>query len=187
MGPRLDRSLAVLRLISVYVLLASLIVFSRPTTATVSIGFFFVACGEALRLWAAGHLIKTTRLITSGPYRYTRNPLYLGRLLIFTGIAIMCPLSYNANWIVLVGGYAVFFSYYMPRKERVEPTRLRWVHGEPYEVYHKAVPSLFPRRSPWPGGSDSGWHSSRMLRNREHWMLVGLGLVSLLLLWRAYN
>jgi protein-S-isoprenylcysteine O-methyltransferase Ste14 len=182
----MQRFLGVLRVLSVYTLLALLFAFSVPTFATVSVGFAFVAVGEALRVWAAGHLVKTTTLVTSGPYRYTRNPLYLGRLLIFTGITIMCRLPYQANWYVLLGGFAVFFGYYMPRKERVEPARLRLLHADSYETYHRAVPSLFPSLRPWPGASSAGWHSARMLRNREHWMVLGLGLVSLWLLWRAH-
>jgi protein-S-isoprenylcysteine O-methyltransferase Ste14 len=182
-----NRSLGVLRVLSVYVLFGALVLLAKPTPLSVSIGFVFVALGEAVRFWAAGHLHKTVLLITSGPYRYTRNPLYLGRLLIFTGIAIMTLLPYRANWIVLGFGYLVFFGYYMPRKERVEPARLTETHGQAYTVYFKAVPALFPRLTPWPDGAREGWYSSRMRRNREHWMVVGLSVITLLLLWKAYS
>jgi len=182
-----NRTLGLLRILSVYVLFGLLIVLSNPTPLSVSIGFVFVALGEGIRFWAAGHLHKTVKLITSGPYRYTRNPLYLGRILIFTGIATMTLLPYHTNWIVLGLGYAVFFGYYMPRKERVEPARLTQTHGEPYTIYFNSVPALFPRLTPWPGGSRDGWYSSRMLRNREHWMVIGLTAVTLLLLGRAYS
>ena len=182
-----NRTLGYIRIISVYILLGALVLLAKPTPLSVSIGFIFVALGEAVRFWAAGHLHKTVLLITSGPYRYTRNPLYLGRLLIFTGVAIMTLLPYQANWIVLGLGFLVFFGYYMPRKERVEPARLTKTHGDPYTVYFKAVPALFPRLTPWPEGSRDGWYSSRMRRNREHWMVVGLSVITLVLLWKAYS
>lgn len=173
-------------MLATFVLLLTLIGLSEPTPISVSAGFLFVAAGELLRVWAAGHLVKTERLTTSGPYRYTRNPLYLGRLAIFTGIAIMSRLPYQTHWIVLLCGYLLFFAYYLPRKERVEPTRLRLAHGAAYEAYYRAVPPLFPRRTPWKQGSNSGWHSLRMRRNREQWMVVALALITLFLLWRAY-
>jgi len=182
-----NKNLGNLRVLSVYAVLGALLALSQPTPVSVSIGFVFAALGETLRLWAAGHLHKNVSLITSGPYRYTRNPLYLGRLLIFTGIAIMATLPAYGNWIVLVCGYVIFFVYYLPRKERVEPARLQGTHGERFSTYYAAVPALVPRLSPWPGGSNDGWHSSRLRRNREHWMVLGLAAVTVFLMWRAYT
>ena len=183
---RYDTTLGHVRVLSVWLLVAALVVFSKPTPFSVFAGFAFVVLGEILRCWAAGHLHKTVKLITSGPYRYTRNPLYLGRLLIFTGITIMASFPYHANWIVLGAGYLVFFGYYLPRKECVEPARLRETHGDLYEAYFNAVPALFPRWSPWPEASSDGWHSSRLRRNREHWMLLAVIAITWLLMWRAY-
>ena len=154
-----------LRVASVYVLVGALVVLSRPSPGSVSAGFAIAAVGEAIRVWAAGHLRKTVRLVTSGPYRYSRNPLYLGRLLIFTGVATMAWLPGGATFGVLAAGWVVFFAYYLPRKERVEPARLRAVHGE----------------------ADAGWSSERLLRNREHWMIVAVVLITLVLLARAYH
>jgi len=187
MARRYNRTLGVIRLGALYAVLAVLVWMSRPTVASVAIGFAIVAVGEAIRFWAAGHLHKTVELITSGPYRYSRNPLYLGRLLIFTGLAIAINLPHYGTWIALAIGYAVFFGYYLPRKERVEPARLRETHGAPYEAYFREVPALFPRLTPYAGGAATGWSSDRMLRNREHWMVVGLTLVALFLLWRAHQ
>jgi len=181
-----NRPLGILRLVVLYLLMGTLLWFARPTPLSVSIGFVFVALGESVRFWAAGHLHKTVDLITSGPYRYTRNPLYLGRFLIFTGLSIMATLPYYANWIVLAAGYVIFFGYYMRRKERVEPARLREHHGEPYDRYFEAVPALFPALKPYAAGASTGWSSEYMLRNREQWMVIGLGAISLFLLWRAY-
>jgi protein-S-isoprenylcysteine O-methyltransferase Ste14 len=182
-----NRPLFFVRLASVYLLIALLLVLSRPTPLYVTLGFAVAAVGEAIRFWAAGHLLKTEELVTSGPYRFTRNPLYLGRLLIFIGLSIMARLPYGANWLVLVLGCAVFFGYYLRRKERVEPDRLREKHGEAFERYYRAVPALFPTMHPYPEGASAGWSSDRMLRNREQWMVVAIVGISLLMLWRAYS
>jgi len=185
-NPEYNRTLGVLRLAAVFALVAFLVYAARPTALGVTVGFVFAAAGEAVRFWASGHLLKTKELVTSGPYRYTRNPLYLGRLLIFTGLCIMAPLPYHANWIVLLLGYAVFFGYYLPRKERVEPARLRETHGEPFERYFRAVPALFPSLTPYAEGSTIAWSSDRMFRNREPWWIVGIVGITLYLLWKAY-
>lgn len=186
-GTPYNKTLGALRLVATFSLIAGLIVFARPTPLAVTIGFLVAMLGEAVRFWAAGHLLKTRELVTSGPYRYTRNPLYLGRLLILTGMCIMATLPYRANLVVLALGYAVFFGYYLPRKERVEPARLRREHGEAFDRYFRAVPALFPTLRPYEDASTNGWSSDRMLRNREHWMVVGLLVVSGFLLWRAYQ
>ena len=181
-----NRILGLMRLVTTFAFVGVLVWFAKPNPVGVTVGFVVVALGEIVRFWAAGHLLKTQELITSGPYRYTRNPLYLGRFLILTGLAIACSLPYGTNWILLLVGYLVFFLYYLPRKERVEPARLREFHGEAFDRYFREVPALFPRLSPYEAGSAGGWSSDRMLRNREHWMIVGLSLVFLFLLWRAY-
>lgn len=182
-----NKTLGRVRLVALFSLVLVLILLARPTPTSVTLGFFPVALGEAVRFWAAGYLLKTQELVTAGPYRFTRNPLYLGRLLIFSGICIMARLPYYANLLVMLAGWAVFFGYYLKRKERVEPARLLQVHGEAYERYFKSVPALLPTLTPYPDASPLGWSSARMLRNREHFMVAGLLLTALFLLWRAYT
>lgn len=180
-----NRILGTIRLTATFAFVAALVSLARPLPVQVAIGFVIAACGEAIRFWAAGHLLKTKELITSGPYRYTRNPLYLGRLLILTGLCVMCRLPYYANWILLAVGLTVFLGYYMPRKERVEPARLRAVHGEAYDRYFNAVPALLPTFRPYANSSNLGWSSDRMMRNREVWMVVGIVAITLFLLWKS--
>lgn len=173
-----------LRLAAVWIFLLGVLSLARPTLGRLAAGVMVAASGEAIRWWAAGHLRKTTSLITSGPYRFVRNPLYLGRLLIFCGLVLAAPLPARLDVLVAAGGLAVFFGYYLPRKERVEPARLAARHGEAYERYRRAVPSLLPRLTPYAGGSRDRWSSERMLRNREHWMVAGLTLAFALLAFR---
>ena len=135
------------RVASVYLLVGTMLVFARPDPTGVALGALWMLCGELLRLWAAGHLIKNETLVTSGPYRYTRNPLYLGRLTIFIGLCLMARLPYAAHWVVLLAGIAVFFGYYLPRKERVEPARLRAGAGRYAEL--DRWPSIPLHQSGW--------------------------------------
>jgi len=182
-----NRALGAARLTATFAFVVALVMLAKPHPVEVAIGFVIAATGEAIRVWSAGHLLKTKELITSGPYRYTRNPLYLGRFLILTGLCVMCRLPYRANWILLLVGYAIFFGYYMPRKERVEPDRLRAVHGDAYDRYFKAVPALFPTWKPYANASNLGWSSDRMIRNREGWMVAGILAITMFLLWRSHR
>ena len=83
------------------------------------------------------------------------------------------------------GRLALFFGHYLPRKERVEPARLREAHGERYERYRRAIPALWPTARPWREQAAVAWSLRRFLANREHWMLIGLAIVTALLTWRA--
>lgn len=183
--------LGIARVAVPYLFVAVLVWRSRPTPLLVAVGAIFVAAGEAVRFWAAGHLLKTRELAVSGPYRHTQNPLYLGRFLILTGFCIMAYLPVRlfgrtvpGNLLILAAGYAVFLLYYLPRKVRVEGSRLREMHGAAWEEYFRSVPILFPRLTPH-GRNVRPWDTDRMKRNREHWMAAGVMLVTLLFLAKA--
>lgn len=183
--------MGIARVASTYLFVGALVLLSKPTLALVAIGALFVATGESVRVWAAGHLLKSQELAVSGPYRYTQNPLYLGRFLILTGCCIMANLPIRVsgvriplNLLVLLGSYAIFFLYYLPRKIRVEGSRLREIHGAAWQDYFRSVPILFPRLTPH-GQNVRSWDPARMKRNREHWMLAGVAIVALLFAAKA--
>jgi protein-S-isoprenylcysteine O-methyltransferase Ste14 len=168
-----------LRNLSVYVFIGFLVWLAKPTPMSFAIGTAFVIAGEAVRLWAAGHLVKSVELITSGPYARVQHPLYLGRLLILTGFGIMAWMDYGINLWVLAAGYAVFFLYYFPRKLRVEGNRLLERHGERYRSYLEQVPALIPFWMRYPG-TDRRWSLRLALHNQEQFFITGL-LVALAL------
>src|SRR5439155_3013450 len=62
--------------------------FAKPTVWTLIAGAAVALPGLLLRAWASGHLRKNEMLATTGPYAYTRNPLYLGSFLIGLGFTI---------------------------------------------------------------------------------------------------
>ena len=187
-GPNLSQRSTILgwiRLAFVYAFVAALVLVSRPTRLLLIAGSLFVVAGLAVRLWAAGHLVKSVRLVTSGPYAYTQNPLYLGRLLILTGVGIAARAPGYINLVALGFGYAVFFLYYMPRKLRVEGDRLARLHGAGFEAYHRSVPILIPAPRRYPGASRDSWSFRQMVRNQELLVLTGVLLVLLLLSHRT--
>jgi len=183
---RRSKILGVIRLAAVYVFVALLVWFSRPTPALFALGALVVTAGEAVRIWAAGHLVKSLELIDSGPYAYTQNPLYLGRLLILTGFCIMARNEYFLNWIALALGYLVFFGYYIPRKLRVEGGRLQKMHGESWARYNAAVPILFPSFTRHPG-KNTPWSLSRAVKNQEYLVLSGVVLVLTFFAWKTWR
>ena len=61
---------------------------ARPTAASLASGAAIAVAGEALRIWAAGHLEKGSEVTASGPYRFSRHPLYLGSAFIGAGFAL---------------------------------------------------------------------------------------------------
>ena len=112
--------------------------FSRPTPLSMAIGVPLSLAGLALRAWAAGCLAKNQRLATGGPYAYTRNPLYIGTLLVAAGLAVA------SRSIGLAGLFtAVFLLVYLPVIQN-EEQHLRKIFPE-YADYAARVPALVPR------------------------------------------
>ncbi|MCH2184414.1 isoprenylcysteine carboxylmethyltransferase family protein, partial [Myxococcota bacterium] len=135
------------RFIPASVLVVLLLVWSEPTWASVAWGVPLVLFGVGVRVWAVGHLVKTSRLTTSGPYAYVRHPLYLGTLLIGFGVAIMLGGVASGFGVALL---LIWFGLdYLPRKEQTEADRLIALYGTRYAQYRQEVPALLPRASRW--------------------------------------
>lgn len=106
--------------------------------------------GWVIRVWGSSYLssgivwsdaVRTGALRVSGPYRYVRNPLYLGNVLLAVGIAMLGPPP--AAVLVVMGN--IIFVY---RLISIEERSLLKAHGQAYENYRKTVPRLLPRLSP---------------------------------------
>jgi len=118
-----------------FALVAAFAYWSEPTLTSLTIGVSLAIGGLVLRGWAAGHLSKNQRLATSGPYAFTRNPLYMGTLLVAAGLAIA---SRQVGLAVL---FAVAFGLiYLPAIE-LEEQHLRKLFPD-YEEYARHVPRL---------------------------------------------
>ena len=148
---------------------------SRPNGLSILLSLPLVLGGEALRLWASGHIEKTRRLATGGPYAYTRNPLYVGSLMLALGLAAASA----SSWVVLaVAAYLVAF---YPSVIREEASFLRQTFTEEYGLWARDVPLFLPRLNPaGPRATTFAW--SRVAANREWRTAIALP-VAIALLW----
>ena len=113
---------------------------AAPTAASLLIGFALIVPGLAVRALASGHVQKNEQLATTGPYAYTRNPLYLGSLILAVGFAISAR-----NWWIGIGLVLMFLAIYLP-VIRGEEAFLR-EHFPEFQDYARVVPRLLPRLS----------------------------------------
>jgi protein-S-isoprenylcysteine O-methyltransferase Ste14 len=111
---------------------------ARPRWSSIGLGMVLIFSGLLLRALASGHVKKNEALATSGPYAYTRNPLYLGSLLIGVGFALAAR-----SWWVGILLCAMFFFIYIP-VIRGEEKFLRDRFPE-FDEYARRVPRMFPR------------------------------------------
>src|SRR5215208_3082581 len=86
--PRVRAVLARRRVTLGFVVAAAAVLLADPTWASWRTGLLVALAGEAIRIWAAGHLEKSREVTRSGPYRLTRHPLYAGSALMAVGIVI---------------------------------------------------------------------------------------------------
>jgi protein-S-isoprenylcysteine O-methyltransferase Ste14 len=105
-------------------------------------GLPLVVLGEALRTWAAGHLLKDEALTVGGPYAHVRNPLYLGSLLNTIGFLLIV-----GDWRLAAAFLVIALVVYVPTVKQ-EEDYLRRMHGKAYEAYRRAVPGIVPRFRP---------------------------------------
>ena len=165
-----------------YPLAVVVLFFARPGWKSVAIGGAIGALGLWLRAYAAGYLKKQEVLTTTGPYAFTRNPLYLGSALLAAGAAWAIH-----SWIsgaILAVYFAVVY-YVVMRREEGE---LRAHFGEAFEVYARAVPLFFPRITPVEiaGSSPGEFSLAQYKKNHEYQATLGFLflLVALLAIWR---
>jgi protein-S-isoprenylcysteine O-methyltransferase Ste14 len=153
-----------LRVPAGFVMVGAFAWFSHPDFTSLAIGLPLSACGLALRAWAAGHLMKDKRLAVSGPYSFTRNPLYLGTLVTALGLAAAAR---SVGLAVLFA--ALFAAVYLPAIELEEQHLTEILQG--YREFAARVPLLVPR---WPSAfGPERFSGSLYKKNREYQALMG--------------
>ncbi len=158
------------RRIPVFVGALLLLVFAKPEPAGIVVGMILIVLGEAVRIWAAGHLQKNEYLTVTGPYAYVKNPLYIGTILITTGFCVLAD-----NVYLLAAATLAFCFHYIPYKKKVEGDRLRRIFGDQYEDYDKKVPEYLPRLTRY-SDAKAPWRLGIFWENSE----AGIVLINLL-------
>lgn len=158
--------------------------FARPSWQSLLIGFPVALCGVAIRAWASGHLKKNAELAVTGPYAYTRNPLYFGSFVLATGCAIA-----GNNWWSGALLLIFFLLVYLPVMQAEAEDMIR-LFGEAYPAWAASVPLFVPRLTPWqpepPDRQPNGrFDYSLYLRYREYRALIGMLVVFALLAMKA--
>lgn len=160
---------------------AVFLLLARPSASSIAWSLLLVVPGLFVRGCASGHVKKNVELAVTGPYAYTRNPLYLGSLMIALGFAV----ASRSPWIALLLA-ALFASIYIP-VIRSEEDYLRGRFPE-FAAYAKRVPRLLPRLTPARlGAEDGGGFSAALyLAHREYNALLGAVAIYGALVLRLY-
>jgi len=126
-------------------LFAAIVLFSESGDGTIEVatngvGAFLVALGIAVRFWSVGHVggCKKRRIVTDGPYRFIRNPLYAGSFLVATGMCLL-----GGSWTASLVALALFAALYHATVA-VEEHTLETRFGEEYLRYRRRVPRYVP-------------------------------------------
>jgi protein-S-isoprenylcysteine O-methyltransferase Ste14 len=153
-----------------FVAAAATIVLAQPTWGTWRAGLIVAALGAAFRVWAAGHLEKSREVTRSGPYRWTRHPLYVGSGILALGVVIA---SRSVIVAILV---AIYIGATYTAAVRSEEAFLERTFGDTYAQYRQSASAPMDRR----------FSLERAWRNREYRALAGLaggfGLLALKIL-----
>ena len=155
--------------------------FARPTPIALAAGAAVSILGLAIRAWASGHIRKNAELATSGPYAFTRNPLYFGSFLLGLGFTIA-----SGRWPLALLFAALFIGIYLPVM-RVEATTMAQLFGAEFENYSRSVPLFFPRLTPYRQADSAAirFDGSLYLRYREYRAALGLVIAWGLLLIKS--
>jgi protein-S-isoprenylcysteine O-methyltransferase Ste14 len=137
---------------------AVVLILAQPTWPFWRVGLLVALAGECIRLWAAGHLEKSREVTRSGPYRFTRHPLYLGSAVIALGVAIAA----RSATVAIIA--TIYIAVTIPAAIRAEEAFLRRTFGATYDLYRTARSAPMDRR----------FSFARAWRNREQRAMAGL-------------
>jgi protein-S-isoprenylcysteine O-methyltransferase Ste14 len=142
---------------------------ASPTWSLLAAGTVAAVTGELIRIWAAGHLEKSREVTRSGPYRWSRHPLYVGSALMGVGVAI----AGNSVLVAVIIG--VYLAGTLTAAIRTEETFLREKFGPEYDEYCRGANRATER----------AFSFARAWRNREYRAVLGMGAVFAILALKA--
>jgi len=151
---------------------------ARPTTGSIAIGTLVALPGLVLRALASGHVQKNEQLTTTGPYAFTRNPLYLGTLIMAAGFGLAAR-----NWWIAAAMVVIFVAVYLP-VIKSEEAFLRQRFPE-FSDYSARVPRLLPR-SPGLGNATHAFSWQLYRKHREYNAILGSAVMIVALLVKLF-
>lgn len=153
---------------------------SRTALLFLILGIEIAFVGEGMRIWASGYLYKDECLAVSGPFSYTRNPLYVGSFLIGLGfcLATAQPLFLTTFLLFFI---FVFISTIM-NEERVLSEKF----GAEFIQYKEKVPAFIPSMAPYDSPVFCKFSWRQVLHNREYLSIIGVVVVALYLVIRFH-
>ena len=161
----------------------ALFYFAEPAWQTVTIGGPFIIAGEFLRIWAVGYAGASTRartlgaardLVTTGPYSYVRNPLYLGNFLLSFGVCVLA----NVYWLIAILTIGYCFQY-LPIIA-VEEAYLLESCGPVYQSYRARVPRFLPQLRAYPHPSPHDFSFARAIKSEKRTLTAILCVIGLI-------
>ena len=155
---RVSEILARRRVALGWMVVVATLVLAHPTWSTWRFGLTIAALGEAVRVWAAGHLEKSREVTRSGPYRWTRHPLYVGSTIMALGIVIA------SRSLVVALLAAIYKTSTLTAAIRTEEAFLSRTFGDTYDMYRDSRAEPMRRR----------FSLARAMRNREYRAMAGL-------------
>jgi len=168
-----------------------MVLFALPTLTTMTCGFALAILGESLRYWGvayAGSLTRVTgsvgapEVVVSGPFAYLRNPLYVGNVLMYSGIGVMA--NALSPWLVIIA--LVYFVFQYAMIVSLEEDFLEKEFGEEYLEFKKNVPRFLPRasayRAPAQDRQKPDWREG-LQSERRTLQALSIVVILLLLIW----
>jgi protein-S-isoprenylcysteine O-methyltransferase Ste14 len=171
-----------LRLRAVWLIVIPFFWLASPSRVTLALGAALTVVGLVIRGWSAGTIHKDEELTVSGPYAFTRNPLYLGSLFIGFGVAIT-----GGHWI-WPGAFLLFYVTVYTRTMSGEARHLRELFPDRYGEYSAAVPAFLPRLTPYRAGGvgTAGFRWAQYRRNKEWEAALGVAAAFAVLAAKAF-
>jgi protein-S-isoprenylcysteine O-methyltransferase Ste14 len=133
-------------------------ILADPTWGSWRLGLLVAVIGEAIRIWAAGHLEKGREVTRSGPYRWTAHPLYVGSSVLALGVVIA------AHSVVIFVLAVIYMFSTLTAAVRTEEAFLRARFGKAYDQYRRSEEERMERR----------FSLARAWRNKEYRAVIGI-------------
>lgn len=152
------------------------IILAKPNLTSFLLGIAICLFGLFIRTWASGHLRKEKELTTFGPYQYTRNPLYLGNLILGVGVVA----GSRSLWMLVI--FSVYFLLFYPVAIKNEKKKMKKLFPKEYEDYKRKVPLFFPSLKHPSSSQNNRFSWNRYKKNKEYRALIGAVLFWMVML-----